>query len=434
MQSASVGGVAGNVGEEPWGATLAAIAERRLTGQLQLRGHDAKLYRIAFVDGRIVAASSPNPADSIARIALTGHLINATQAPMIAKRIEAAPGRDEIDVVTDTVRLSTEHVIKLRKRAILQRAARTFGVEAGEFRLDSELTLGRVVGIDVDVRAVVALGARMNLSCYRLTAGLRRLGERFKLRPTAELSPYDLGADLAPVIESLRDGASVAELDARHRDIEPRITQSILYALVTCGACEVMEKQRAGSVEMPIVDPSGPIPQRARTASVTDLSSRTRTTDWPGKRLGTEVGAGGTPKPPALSKPPAVLADEAFQRGVMALRRDDLQTAVLELVQASQLAPLDVDFAAMAAWAKFCAASDKQLIALETRRVLERAVARSPKPMTARFYLGRVERMLGRVREALFHFRQVIAVEPGHADAAAEIRMLEPRAIADRSR
>jgi hypothetical protein len=188
MHNASVGGVAGKVGEEPWGATLAGIAHRRLTGQLQLRGHDAKLYRIAFVDGRIVAASSPNTADSIARIALTGHLINATQAPLIAKRIESAPGRDEIDVLTDTVRLSTEHVIRLRKRAILQRAARTFAVEAGDYRLDSELSLTRVVGIEVDVRAIVALGARMNLSCYRLSAALNRLGGRFKLDPTAELS------------------------------------------------------------------------------------------------------------------------------------------------------------------------------------------------------------------------------------------------------
>ena len=86
----------------------------------------------------------------------------------------------------------------------------------------------------------------------------------------------------------------------------------------------------------------------------------------------------------------------------------------------------------MLAWAKFCAASDKQLIAVETRKVLERAVARSPKPMMARFYLGRVERMLGRVREALFHFQQVIEIEPGHADAAAEIRVLALRAASDR--
>jgi cytochrome c-type biogenesis protein CcmH/NrfG len=61
------------------------------------------------------------------------------------------------------------------------------------------------------------------------------------------------------------------------------------------------------------------------------------------------------------------------------------------------------------------------------RRVLERAILRSAKPVTARFYLGRVERMLGRVREALHHFEEVVQLQPGHAEAAAEIRLLASR-------
>lgn len=122
-----------------------------------------------------------------------------------------------------------------------------------------------------------------------------------------------------------------------------------------------------------------------------------------------------------------MLADEAFQRGIMALRRDDVVEAVVELIRATELSPMDVDYAAMLAWAKFCAAPDKNAIALDTRKTLERAIRKSDKPMMARFYLGRVERILGRVREALVHFKQVLDLEPGHADAAAEVRMLEPR-------
>src|SRR5215210_9545860 len=94
-----IGGVAGRVGDEPWGVTLASIAQRRLTGQLQLRGDDAKLYRIAFVNGTVVAASSPATADSIFRIALTSHLISSTQVNMIMKRVAMAPNRDEVDVL-----------------------------------------------------------------------------------------------------------------------------------------------------------------------------------------------------------------------------------------------------------------------------------------------------------------------------------------------
>ncbi len=425
MQTASIGGVAGRVGDEPWGATLASITHRRLTGQLQLRGDDAKLYRIAFVDGRVVGASSPLAADSIVRIALTNHLISSSQVALVAKRLTLAPNRDEVDVVSETVRLSVEHVVKLRRRAMIQRAARTFGIDHGEYRLDPEITLPQINGIDVDVRAVIALGSRMNLSDYRLISDLRRLGTRFRLRTTCELAPFELLPELVPILESLRDGTTLAELDAHHRGIEPRVAQSVLYALITGDACEVLET----------IPASAPPRFRPPSASITELTSRVRTTNWPKPRAASsEVASPVSRVPAVVSKPPAKLADEAFQRGVMAMRRDDVQEAVLELVQATELQPQDVDYAAMLAWVRFCAAPNKQAIADDTRRLLERAVNRSPNPMMSRFYLGRVERMLGRVREALHHFREVIEIEPGHADAAAEIRMLEPRVASDRRR
>src|SRR4051812_10295510 len=108
--SAPVGGVAGRVGDEPWGATLASIAHGKLSGQLQLRGEDAKLYRIESVDGNIVAAKSPSPADAIARIALAPHMITSSQVALVSKRLMASTNRDEIDVVADTVRLSVDNV------------------------------------------------------------------------------------------------------------------------------------------------------------------------------------------------------------------------------------------------------------------------------------------------------------------------------------
>ncbi len=489
MSTASVGGIAGRVGDEPWGATLASIANRRLTGQLQLRGDDARLYRIAFVDGAIVAASSPMTVDAVVRIALTNHLVTAGQVAAIQKRVTASPSRDEHEIVIEAGKLSMEHAIKLRRRAIIQRAARTFSIDRGEYRLDPVITLPVIAGLEVDVRTVLALGIRMNLSETRLTTDLRKLGSRFRILPTAELAVYDFGPELAPIVEDLRDGATVPEIDARHREIEPRYVQSMVYALVAGGACEVLEavpepeSRRAETTNL------------RRPATIEDIATRTRTTEWHPARQRTEVGAPPairppgprtvtednffetprtrtadvpvasrtitprrlsqrvapialsrtfTPTPPqpprpqerpaSRSKPPPVLADEAFHRGVMALRRDDVMEAVLELVKATELAPMDVDYAAMLAWAKFCAAPDKNLIAAETRKVMERAIRKSDKPMTARFYLGRVERILGRVREALLHFKQVLEIEPGHADAAAEIRMLEPRMASDRRR
>ncbi|HSK01690.1 MAG TPA: DnaJ domain-containing protein, partial [Kofleriaceae bacterium] len=133
------------------------------------------------------------------------------------------------------------------------------------------------------------------------------------------------------------------------------------------------------------------------------------------------------PRPAGTATERARAAAEVAQRGMHALRRQDLLAAIELLTRATELAPHDVDYGAQLAWARFCASADRPGIAADVRRALERAIHRSPRPVIARFYLGRVERMLGRVREALHHFHEVRRLEPEHADAAAEIRLLEPR-------
>jgi tetratricopeptide (TPR) repeat protein len=125
-------------------------------------------------------------------------------------------------------------------------------------------------------------------------------------------------------------------------------------------------------------------------------------------------------------------AEEAFRKGELALRRDQPQAAIGELERAVQLNPDEADYHALLAWARFCAAPDKAAVAARTRTALEQGIQRAPKAVTARFYLGRVERMLGRDHEALQHFREVVTGAPGHAEAAAEIRVLESRLAGDK--
>src|SRR6185503_15544181 len=122
-----------------------------------------------------------------------------------------------------------------------------------------------------------------------------------------------------------------------------------------------------------------------------------------------------------------VLAAEAFERGRQALRADQPATAATELARAVELAPYEVDYGALLGWSRFCAATNKPTVAAETRRLLERAIHRSHTPEVARFYLGRVERMLGRDQLALHHFREVLLLVPDHSEAASEIRVLESR-------
>jgi cytochrome c-type biogenesis protein CcmH/NrfG len=133
---------------------------------------------------------------------------------------------------------------------------------------------------------------------------------------------------------------------------------------------------------------------------------------------------------PARSADRKTLAAEAYQRGQAALRADQPVKAVVDLAEAVELAPHDVDYGALLGWARFCASSDKAAVVAETRRALERAIHRSTRPEIARFYLGRVERMVGRDQLALHHFREVLELVPGHTDAASEIRVLEARLAA----
>jgi tetratricopeptide (TPR) repeat protein len=120
-------------------------------------------------------------------------------------------------------------------------------------------------------------------------------------------------------------------------------------------------------------------------------------------------------------------AEEAFKRGEMALRRDQITQAMQAFAEAVDLQPGEIEYQAMLAWTKFAAAADKNAIATDTRKVLQRAADKDQNAAAPRFYLGRVERILGREREALQHFQAVLAIKPNHAEAASEARVLQQR-------
>jgi tetratricopeptide (TPR) repeat protein len=120
-------------------------------------------------------------------------------------------------------------------------------------------------------------------------------------------------------------------------------------------------------------------------------------------------------------------AEEAFKQGEMALRREQLQKAIEAFQMAVELQPREAEYQAMLAWAQFAIAPDKAKIAGETRKALLRAADANDRSPTARFYLGRVERMLGREREALQYFQDVLQIKPSHTEAASEARILQQR-------
>ena len=370
----------GTIAERPWALTVAALARRGATGQLTLLATDQKRYSIAFDRGMVVAARSPMTADSIARVALTNRYATPAQIAEVKREIVRTPSRDEVDILARIADLTPSQVHRLRCDAITRQAARTFAVEVGEYVFEDPICLP-VYGCDVDFRAIIYHGIRMHLSELRLAAELRQLGgARFILEDHAndEIHRFGFCDGEWPILAELQSGASLPELEARHRDLDPRTMHAAVYALVVAGTARVMVVTRAPT---PITLP------------------RTKT------------------------KPE--LAAEAADRAQRALDNEQPQAAVRELETAVALVPHDIDYKAHLSWALFCATEDKEAMANVTRRVLERALHESAKPQLARFYLGRVERMLGHPREALHHFHAVLMLDPNHRAASAEIRALE---------
>jgi curved DNA-binding protein CbpA len=121
-------------------------------------------------------------------------------------------------------------------------------------------------------------------------------------------------------------------------------------------------------------------------------------------------------------------AEKAYERGLNALKGNQLKIALDSLTQANELKSDEPDYMAALAWAKFCAANDKQSVAGEVRKVLTVVIRKNPDTTAqARIWLGRVERMLGRDQEALRLFRAVLDIEPRNPEATAEIRVIEGR-------
>ncbi|HWU89182.1 MAG TPA: DUF4388 domain-containing protein, partial [Kofleriaceae bacterium] len=225
--------------DRPWGMTLGALGVRECTGQLTLSA-EGKQYVIVFDHGAVIGASSPLASDSAVRVALLQHLISPAQASEVSRRLSSDPARAELEVLAEVARLSLDQTVRLRRKVIEQRAARTFSVDAGEFVIDSNVAIPILTGLAVDIRGVIYLGARMNLSAQRLADELRTFGSSFALDPTAadQLGYFGFTGAEQQLLGALRTGASLAELEARYRDLDPRTVQAVVYALVACSICK----------------------------------------------------------------------------------------------------------------------------------------------------------------------------------------------------
>lgn len=470
----------GSLSEQPWGLTLGALARRAATGELTIADGALRVV-LAFDAGRLVAAAST-----------------------------------------------------MRAASLLERAARTFELTRGSYTITDQVNLRPERGARVDLRAVVFAGARKYLPDDRLGMELRELGSRYMLASASpeDFSRYGLETS-ARIIDSLREGATLSELEARYHDVDGRELRAAIYALVCCGSARGLLPARAptspGSGRTPTPNtartptpntprtptptssrtitpatsraptpstdrtptrpdkPSAHVPNPSRTITP-NTATRSEATPVPLARIPSmnvarsktppDVARTKTPPDPARTKtpperdrparqstpapaslgrtptrvtpaggvaiiggpPPRITpasgvpiasggvraeADAAAERARRHLTAGAPDQAVRETAVAVKLAPDNFDHQALHAWATFLAARDRPAAAEAARKVLEKASHRASAPNEVRFLLARLERIIGREREALRHFKAVLEREPGHAAAATELRELE---------
>jgi len=239
--------LAQTLSDAPWGQTLAAYGQRAWSGTLTVVS-DERRFSVQFARGAVIDASSPLATDAAVRVALIHHLISSTKVSEIVRRHAVTPAVSELEVIVELGKLSADQATQLRRWVVARRAARTFSLERGDLVVDEATGEPRARSFDeLDVREVIYQGARENLSVPRLTGELEREGSWFMLKPGAigELPRFGFGEDARPIIDLLRDGAALTELENCKPGIDPRLVWSVLYALTACRACEVGEAARA---------------------------------------------------------------------------------------------------------------------------------------------------------------------------------------------
>ena len=225
----------GSVADRPLPRTFATIAARAFSGEMIVVAAGRE-YRVGWRDGAVVSATSPHPADSAAKIAVTLGVLSSTQAGEVARVIAANPGCDEVEVVARVARLTTDMVGRLGRRLVATRAARVFTVESGTLALDDTPPMSAIT--PVDPRWVTYSGVRAHYTIDRLHREVAALAVAIQVPADADLAPFGFGEGERDVLTRLV-GARMSLMPAP-ADLDPRVVESIALVLLCAGVAEAV--------------------------------------------------------------------------------------------------------------------------------------------------------------------------------------------------
>ena len=295
----------GQLTDRPLPRTFAAIATRGFSGQLVI-DPGGREHRLAWHGGAIVAATSPHPADSAAKIAVTIGVLSSTQAGEAARAIAANPGCDEVEVVARIARLPSEAVGRMARRLVAARAARVFALETGPFVLDDTPELAAVPPIDA--RWILYSGVRAHYTLDRLRRELATWANAIRLVDGADLTAFGFGQAEADAVARLTAGPLT--LSPVPVGLDAAVVEAMAIALLATGAA-VPDASTAAAARIPAPAPplvAPPVPPAAKASPEATPARQTGvmpTVAAPARQTGvipTVAGATTPPPRPAVSR------------------------------------------------------------------------------------------------------------------------------------
>lgn len=421
--------VQGNIQDRPWGKTLGALGRRAVTGQLAIRsGSDT--YIVVFDGGHVVAAAAPEGTITLLGIALAQDVLDVARVAELERMPEAERERALAD------QIAPDLLLKLRRQTIAGAVTRTFALAEGTFDLAPEVTLAVAPHTAMHVGGLIYHGALAHLDDHRLATAVTELGTTFRTFADGipDLQYFGFGESELVVVRALAQGISLHQIDQLPA-AERRIARATVYTLASLGVLHCEPAIAAAATDAPRIargtgDPMPPGPALARTASggIPRPSIRASAPAIPRVPTPQTLARSSVPSLAAARAPrgtePPDSVPALVKKGQAALRDDRLEDAILALARAVELAPDNAEAKTALAWARFCHAPNKPQAAEAARQVLGQLALRGDRPVVAYYYLGMVERIVGRTSAALSHFQQVLELDPNHREATTELRFL----------
>jgi hypothetical protein len=243
--------------------------------------------------------------------------------------------------------------------------------------------------------------------------------------PAASVSPSPAGARIAALSIPAMSPSSIpperAEGPGRakgHRPIAPAARPGV------AGVTAARPQIRPIAARRPTSGPSESAPPAPQTAALPKTrpalpSSVAPAQEGEGPRA-FEIGDDGLADAEA-----ALEAMSSFRLAEVALERGDRAEALRLAEKAASGDPTQADYVTLVTWIRALAGGP--LAVEEAIATLSEVLADEPSNERARFFRGKLLVRANRIAEGLADFHELLSVNPGHHQAASEVRLLEPR-------